>query len=292
MFVVQQITRASSSHRPSFTFVGYVVEYSGGTGNKTERSNSAGNMSSRQHQAGSQTARGGQSARSRIVVTAEDLTLNITYEPPSPKFHQQRPDSSSYRLKLFQGDDFRYSVRGLPQQVKVHQNAYVIRWGPLELQFKSKQQLDMFASSIKHVKLEWAPCGQQTARQTAATLRSNRDPAPLGPLQTKAEAQPSQRRSFGSPLPVSDANEIQPSQPASSKSSDEAKKQATEIPAHSARKHDDIGTSSFWKDNWLWIGLGVAAAAAVTWTVLKAEVPTAEASQAIREREFKLHIVD
>ena len=288
---MQQITRASSSHRPSFTFVGYVVEYSGGTGNKTERGKSAGSMSNKQHQGGSQTARGGQSARSRIVVTAENLSLNITYEPPSPKFHQQCPGSSSYRLKLFQGDDFRYSVRGLPQQVKVHQNAYVVRWGPLELQFKSKQQLDVFVSSIKHVKLEWAPCGQHTARQTAATLRSSHDPAPLGPLQTKPETQPSQRGSFGSLLPVSDIDEVQPSQPASSESS-HAEKHATAIHVRGVHKNDDASTSSFWKDNWVWIGLGVAVAAAVTYSVLKADVSTDEASKAVKEREFELHIVD
>jgi len=144
--VVQQVTRANSSHRPSFTFLGYAVEYMDGRGSQTER-NSAGNMSSREHRPGSQTARG-QSQRSRLVVIASGLSLNITYEPPSPKFSQQCPDSSSYRLKLFNGTDFLYSVRGLPQQIKVHQNAYIVRWGPLELQFSSKQQLDMFATAV------------------------------------------------------------------------------------------------------------------------------------------------
>ncbi|KAL3145355.1 hypothetical protein ABBQ38_001611 [Trebouxia sp. C0009 RCD-2024] len=136
-FVVQQITRANSSHRPSFTFVGYVVEYTGGSGNKTERGSSAGSMSSRHHREDSQTARGGLSQRSRIIVIASDLSLNITYEPPSPKFHQQCPGSSSYRLKLFKGSDFLYSVRGLPHQVKVHQNAYVVSLDGLLLLFKA-----------------------------------------------------------------------------------------------------------------------------------------------------------
>ena len=291
-FVVQQITRANSSHRPSFTFVGYVVEHTGGSGSKTDRGNSAGNISSRQHRDGSQTARGGQSQRSRIVVTAGDLSLNITYEPPSPKFHQQCPGSSSYRLKLFQGSGFLYSVRGLPQQVKVHQNAYVVRWGPLELQFNSKQQLDIFTSSIKHVELEWTPCGQHTARQTAVTLQSGRQSAPLlpsaphrpstppTPVETPAQAQPSKRSSFGSPLPLSGANETKPSQTASSQSN-----------RVGGSKDDSAAGQSFWKDNWVWIGMGIAIVAAVTYSVYQADIPK-EAPEAVKAQEFKLHIVD
>lgn len=285
-FVVQQITRANSSHRPSFTFVGYVVEYTGGgateRGNKTERGNSAGNISRRQHREGSQTARGGQSQRSRIMVIAEDLSLNITYEPPSPKFHQQCPGSSSYRLKLIRGSSFLYSVRGLPQQVKVHQNAYVVRWGPLELQFNSKQQLDIFASSIKHVELEWAPCGQHTARQTAATLQSSRPSIPLRsatPLETTAQARPSKRSSFGSPLPLSDASEK------------EAAKTASRQSSRASTSEDDSAVGqSFWKDNWVWVGVGVAIAAAVTYSVLKADM-SKEVPEAVKAQEFKLHIV-
>lgn len=286
-FVVQQITRANSSHRPSFTFVGCVVEYTCGAaterGNQTERGNSAGNISSRQHREGSQTARGGQSQRSRIKVIAEDLSLNITYEPPSPKFHQQCPGSSSYRLKLLQGSSFLYSVRGLPQQVRVHQNAYVVRWGPLELQFNSKQQLDIFASSIKHVDLEWTPCGQQTARQTAATLQSSRPSTPLPPatpLETTAQARPSKQSSFGSPLPLSDASESEAAKTASRQSS-----------RASASKDDSAVGQSFWKDNWVWVGVGVAIVAAVTYSVLKADMPK-EAPEAVKAQEFRLHIVD
>lgn len=293
-FVVQQITRANSSHRPSFTFVGYVVEYTGGSGNKTERGSSAGNMSSRQHRDGSQTARGGQSQRSRIIVTAGDLSLNITYEPPSPKFHQQCPGSSSYRLKLFQANNFLYSVRGLPQQVKVHQNAYIVRWGPLELQFNSKQQLDIFASSIKHVELEWTSCGQHTARQTAATLQSGRPTAPLrpttpmAPLDTAYQAQPATKSSFGSPLPPSDTKEIKPSE-AASQASRARDRQSASLSEHAGTsKNDSVTRQSSWKDKWAWIGLGVAVVAAVTYSVLKSDTP----QETVTKQEFKLHIVD
>lgn len=243
-------------------------------GNRTERRNSAGNMSSRQHREGSQTAQGGQSQRSRLTVIATELSLNITYEPPSPKFHQQCPGSSSYRLKLFRNNSFLYSVRGLPQQVRVHQNAYIARWGPLELQFNSKQQLDIFASSIKHVELEWTPCGQHTARQTAATLQSSRPNTPLHPatpVEATAQAQPSKRSSFGSPLPLSDANG-----------------QANHV---SASKADSAVGQSFWKNNWVWVGVGVAIVAAVTYSVFTADMPK-EALETVKAQEFKLHIVD
>ena len=269
-FVVQQITRANSSHRPSFTFLGYVVEcISGGAterGNKTERS-----------------ARGGRSQRSRLIVLAEDLSLNITYEPPSPKFHQQCPGSSSYRLKLFRGSSFLYSVRGLPQQVRVHQNAYVVRWGPLELQFNSKQQLDIFASSIKHVELEWTPCGQHTARQTAALLQSSRPSTPLRPatpVEATAQARPSKKSSFGSPLPDSDASEKIAAQTASSQSG-----------RAGASADDSAVGQSFWKDNWVWVGMGVAIVAAVTYSIFKADLPK-QAPEAVQAQEFKLQILD
>lgn len=210
-----------------------------------------------------------------------NLSLNITYEPPSPKFHQQCPGSSSYRLKLFKESNFLYSVRGLPQQVRVHPNAYIVRWGALELQFKSKQQLDIFASSIKHVNLEWTPSGQHTARQTAATLQSSRPDTPLRPatpLETTDEAQPAKRSSFGSPLPLSDASEKKTVQSGATQSS------------HAGEDGRAIGRS-FWKDNWVWVGISVAVVAAVTYSVLKVDV-SEEASKAVKGQEFKLHIVD
>ncbi|KAL3145354.1 hypothetical protein ABBQ38_001611 [Trebouxia sp. C0009 RCD-2024] len=293
-FVVQQITRANSSHRPSFTFVGYVVEYTGGSGNKTERGSSAGSMSSRHHREDSQTARGGLSQRSRIIVIASDLSLNITYEPPSPKFHQQCPGSSSYRLKLFKGSDFLYSVRGLPHQVKVHQNAYVVRWGPLELQFNSKQQLDIFASSIKHVVLEWTSCGQHTARQTAATLQSGRPPASLqgttrmAPSHATSQAQPEPRSSFGSPLPASDSKEINLSQKTSQSGPVREEQSASLSENVSTSKNNTESGQSFWKDNWVWIGVGVTIVAAVAFSVFKADA----VKETVTKQEFKLQMVE
>lgn len=251
------------------------MEYTDGSA--TER----GNISSRQHRDGSQTNRGGQSQRIRVIVVAGNLSLNITYEPPSPKFHQQCPGSSSYRLKLFKGGDFLYSVRGLPEQIRVHPNAHIVRWGPLELQFKSKQQLDIFASSIKHVNLEWTPSGQHTARQTAATLQSSRSDTPLRPatpLETTDQARPPKRSSFGSPLPLSDASEKKTAQKGATQSS------------HAREDASGIGRS-FWKDNWVWVGISVAIVAAVTYSALKVDV-SKEASEAVKGQEFKLHIID
>ena len=165
----------------------------------------------------------------------------------------------------------------------MHQNAYVVRWGPLELQFNSKQQLDIFASSIKHVELEWTPCGQHTARQTAATLQSSRTNAPLrpaAPLEATAQPRPSKRSSFGSPLPLSDANGKEAAQAAPG--------QANRV---SASKADSAVGQSFWKDNWVWVGVGVAVVAAVTYSVFKADMPK-ETPEAVKAQEFKLHIVD
>ena len=299
-YVVQQITRASSSHRPSFTFLGYAVEYTDGRGSQTERGNSAANMSARSQKAGSQTARGGQSQRSRLVVVATGLSLNITYEPPSPKFHQQCPGSSSYRLKLFKANDFLYSVRGLPQQVRVHQNAYIVRWGPLELQYNSKQQLDMFTSAVKHVDLHYAPCGQTTARQTAATLHPSRTTPPLAPLDTNIELQSSQRSSFGSPLPEpsSDAEQstsADTAAPAPAVKSGNAGKSAARVPvgveASKGVPPSDTREQSFLGSSWMWIGLGIAAVAVVTYSAFKTDMPATQASRPVKAREFQLHVI-
>jgi len=299
-YVVQQITRASSSHRPSFTFLGYAVEYTDGRGSQTERGNSAANMSARSQKAGSQTARGGQSQRSRLVVVATGLSLNITYEPPSPKFHQQCPGSSSYRLKLFKANDFLYSVRGLPQQVRVHQNAYIVRWGPLELQYNSKQQLDMFTSAVKHVELHYAPCGQTTARQTAATLHPSRTTPPLAPLDTNIELQSSQRSSFGSPLPEpsSDAEQstsADTAAPAPAVKSGNAGKSAARVPvgveASKGVPPSDTREQSFLGSSWMWIGLGIAAVAVVTYSAFKTDMPATQASRPVKAREFQLHVI-
>ena len=293
---MQQITRANSSHRPSFTFLGYAVEYMDARGSQTERGNSAGNMSSREHRTGSQTARGGQSQRSRIVVIATGLSLNITYEPPSPKFHQQCPGSSSYRLKLFQATEFLYSVRGLPQQVKVHQNAYIVRWGPLELQYNSKQQLDMFTTAVKHVELQFAPSGQHTARQTAAAMRPKPTPTPLAPLNTNVEPPSLQRSSFGSPLPEPIADESLSTMSDAAvigESRDATDHAATESANIDTSKEDSPPEShSFLNSNWVWLGLGMAAVAVLAYSVLKTDAPTAQASKSVRVREYKLHVVE
>ena len=298
-YVVQQITRANSSHRPSFTFLGYAVEYMDGRGSQTDRGSSAGNMSARSDKAGSQTARGGQSQRSRLVVVASGLSLNITYEPPSPKFHQQCPGSSSYRLKLFKGTDFLYSVRGLPQQVKVHQSAYIVRWGPLELQYNSKQQLEMFTSAVKHVEMLYTACGQTTARQTAATLRPSRTSAPLAPLDTKHEPQSSQRSSFGSPLPEvqSDAEQRTSVEtaPESAGSMGNIEKAAAGVPTGVSNSREEpspeAGGSSSLKSSWVWLGVGIAAVAFVTYTVFKTDMPTSKVSRPVKAHEYKLHVV-
>ena len=283
-FVVQQIIRANSSHRPSFTFVGYAVEYAGARGSQTDRGNSAGNMSARQHRPGSQTARGGQSQRARLVVIAGGLTLNITYEPPSPKFHQQCPDSSSYRLKLFKGDDFLYSVRGLPQLVKVHPNAYIVRWGPLELQYSSRQQLDTFTTSVKHVELKYVDCGQHTARQSAVAVRS---PATLTPLETSSQPQPSQRSSFGSPLPEQQSD--------TEAGVHKEFVQAGDVRMDAVKASKDSTTrnkqSSFLTDNWVWVGLGIAAVAVVTYTVFSTDSTITRASKPSNARQYKLHVI-
>ena len=289
--MVQKITRASSSHRPSFTFLGYAVEYTDGNGSQTERGTSAGNMSARQHRSGSQTARGGQSQRTRLVVIATGLSLNITYEPPSPKFHQQHPGNASYRLKLSKGSESLYSVRGLPHLIRVHPNAYIARWGALELQYSSKQQLDTFTTAVKHVEIGYAPCGQHTARQTAATIRTDRRSA-LEPRDTTTRPQASQSRSFGSPLPesYSEANE---STDRRLDQSDGTAHTAEKAAGAAAKKEEKLpGERSFWTSNFVWITVSVAAVALVTYKVLSTDSSAVHASRPTRARQYKLHVVE
>ena len=293
-FVVTQVAKASGSHRPSFTFLGSVVEHQGGPGSQTERGLTSGSMSSRSSHRGPQTARGGRTQRSRLVVIASDLTLDITYEPPRPKFSKHSPGSCSYRLKLSSGKDFLYSVRGLPDRLDVDQTNNRVQWGPLELQYNSKQQLNMFARAVKHVMLDWQPVSQQAAKPVALTSQSLASNVASSQFPVKAAEEQS---CFGSPLPSPLQSPViaRNKQTASLPPEEHSVADKQDVPAstHSGRPLANSGAASaleaFVSDNWVWIGLGVGAVSLVSWALFRSHTSATSVSPAAHK--YQLHIV-
>eukprot|EP00217_Crustomastix_stigmatica_P010195 CAMPEP_0183798300 /NCGR_PEP_ID=MMETSP0803_2-20130417/18410_1 /TAXON_ID=195967 /ORGANISM="Crustomastix stigmata, Strain CCMP3273" /LENGTH=163 /DNA_ID=CAMNT_0026042979 /DNA_START=93 /DNA_END=581 /DNA_ORIENTATION=- len=105
LFVVEKTLRCVSSYRPSFEYLGRVVELGAAASPDSGRVLEAG------------------------------LTLSLRYEPPSPKFTAKCPGSASYRLKVSRGEEFLYSTRGLNKRVVVSGVAKAVVWGNLELGF-------------------------------------------------------------------------------------------------------------------------------------------------------------
>uniref|UniRef100_A0A061RDM6 Uncharacterized protein n=1 Tax=Tetraselmis sp. GSL018 TaxID=582737 RepID=A0A061RDM6_9CHLO len=137
IFVVQDILRARGAHRPSFEFLGRIVEVADSSPENPPGSCSRG------------------SPRSRVV--AEGLTLSLRYEPPSAKFRFKCPGFTSYRIKVSKGGDFLYSRRGLPQEVLVDWEAAVAAWGQLEMAFGSPEGLARLVDNLKHVEVRAQP---------------------------------------------------------------------------------------------------------------------------------------
>ncbi len=55
------------------------------------------------------------------------------------------------RLKLLQGTQFIYLLRGLPRVLAVDVQARAVGWGVLQLVFATHQQLDSFLAVLRHV---------------------------------------------------------------------------------------------------------------------------------------------
>lgn len=89
-------------------------------------------------------------ANARVVHTG--LTLQLRYEPPSPKFSRKRPECASYRLTLLRGIDFLYSTRGLHTHIVYSRKPAFAVWGNLELFFSQPFLLERVLSCLKHVK--------------------------------------------------------------------------------------------------------------------------------------------
>lgn len=292
-----QVAKASSSHRPSFIFLGSVVEHQGGPGSQTDRGLASGSMSSTYSHRGPQTARGGRTQRSRLIVIASDLTLDITYEPPSPKFSKHSPGSCSYRLKLSSGKNFLYSVRGLPDRLEIDQTNNRVQWGPLELQYNSKQQLNMFARAVKHVMLDWQPVSQQAAKPYPLTPQSLASTVTT----SQAPSKPAEEQScFGSPLPSPLQSPVMSrNKPKTSLPSEEqhitAKQDVPESNSSGApsAKSGAAGHASsveaFVSDNWVWIGLGISAVSLVSFALFRSHMSATSVVPAAHK--YQLHIV-
>ena len=294
--MVKQVIRAQASHRPAFTFSGYSVEHHG-SGSETERGAASGASSHRQSR-GSQTARGGQTSRARLVVVASDLTLDIAYEPPSPKFSSQRPGISSYRVKLSSGTDFLYSTRGLPEQITVDQNKSLIIWGPLELQYSSKQQMQRFTENVKHVKVSVRQPVPELMNSVRRPVAPKLQPKVVLPAATSAvpEKPSDQQSSFGSPLPSplpSPGKSILDSSttPVPAPNMQEATTStAQSTPSEFKFPVPAEAVAAFVNDNLAWLGFGVAAVSLVTFLALKSDSSVVRPSSG-RFQNYELHLI-
>lgn len=295
-FVIKQVTRAQGGHRPAFTFLGIVVEYQGASGSQTERGAASGSSSHRQLR-GSQTARGGQTHRTRLVVVAQDLTLDLIYEPPSPKFSSQCPGSSSYRLKLSNATDFLYSVRGLPEQLVIDENKVAVQWGPLVLQYSSPQQMLKFVENVKHVKmLKRQPSLQSMT--SSAILRPRPTPALSAVTSENVERSSDVQSCFGSPLPSPLSSPGGSKAAPATADSQSSAQQDVKRPASPAKSTADFNfpgpaetIAAFVLDNWAWIGIGVAAVSLATFVAFKSDSSAADTAHTTAHR-YQLHVVE
>ncbi len=91
-----------------------------------------------------------------VAKSTAPLTLSLRYEPPSPKFSRSQPGLASYRVKLLQGAQFIYLHRGLPKVCLVDRQARCLSWGPLQLVFKTSEQLDSVLAVLRHADVQHA----------------------------------------------------------------------------------------------------------------------------------------
>ena len=110
----------------------------------------------------------------------------------------------------------------------------------------------------------------------------------MAPSHATPQAQPEPRSSFGSPLPASDSKEINPSQKTSQSGPVREEQSANLSENASTSKNITESGQSFWKDNWVWIGVGVTIVAAVAFSVFKADA----VKETVTKQEFKLQMVE
>mmetsp|Transcript_50632 Transcript_50632/g.96683 ORF Transcript_50632/g.96683 Transcript_50632/m.96683 type:complete len:254 (-) Transcript_50632:614-1375(-) len=133
LFRIQKTVRVGGSHRPTFEYLGYVVELA--------------------PLSESDKVKAVTSSPQTETVVERNLTLSLRYEPPSPKFKQQCPLFASYRLKVSRGSEFVYSTRGMESQLTCDKASLVAVWGNLELAFIDAGDLGNFLSALKYVKV-------------------------------------------------------------------------------------------------------------------------------------------
>lgn len=124
-------------------------------------------------------------AYSSATIAQSHLTLNLRYEPPSPKFTRKHPECASYRLTFLRGSDFLYSTRGLHTRIVFSRKLAFAVWGNLELFFGQPQLLDRVLSCLKHVKLS----GSLLLLSNRSAPMQGGSPLPVDPVAEEQKAQ-------------------------------------------------------------------------------------------------------
>eukprot|EP01025_Chloroclados_australasicus_P010469 TRINITY_DN14240_c0_g1_i2.p1 TRINITY_DN14240_c0_g1~~TRINITY_DN14240_c0_g1_i2.p1 ORF type:complete len:280 (+),score=23.89 TRINITY_DN14240_c0_g1_i2:51-842(+) len=149
VFLVHNIVKAAGEFRPSFVFEGDVVEFQPQlkiTPNDFANSKQINAICDDQ-------AILTRSDNKDVHVIQQGLRLSLRYEPPSPKFRREYPGCSSYRMKVFKGSEFLYSMRGLREEMIVDMRAMYADCGPVSFAFVNNDDLSQFLTVIKHVEV-------------------------------------------------------------------------------------------------------------------------------------------
>lgn len=56
-----------------------------------------------------------------------------------------------HRLKVLQGSQFVYLLRGLPKTASLEREALAVGWGPVQLVFPGTTDLELFLGALRHV---------------------------------------------------------------------------------------------------------------------------------------------
>ena len=176
LFIVQNIARALTGCRPSFEFEGFIVEVAGGKDF-------------------SDLVQSRKRLQKSDNLVESGLTLSLRYEPPSPKFSRHCPEFTSYRVRVWKGEEFLYSTRGLQRQMQIDSSSLIVVWGNLELAFSSGPELSKFLAAIRYVDMCEDPRGllanYMTPKKTAQPReRTERIPKMVEPKEVESNDEP------------------------------------------------------------------------------------------------------
>uniref|UniRef100_A0A7S0RJT2 Uncharacterized protein n=1 Tax=Chlamydomonas leiostraca TaxID=1034604 RepID=A0A7S0RJT2_9CHLO len=204
IFMVERVEKATGGYRPNFLFVGLLFDIHSHPG-------------------------GGHHLQQ--VQGTQELQLSLRYEPPSPKFSRSMQGMASYRLKLLQGPNFIYLLRGLPKTLVLDRSARAVGWGALQLVFHTGSQLDSFLAALRHVDVVqdhlwprniaalWRVTSSDggahepppTSGPASSSWRSSATAAGTIPEELRADADSSAGASASAHAPASSATAPQPS---------------------------------------------------------------------------------